>query len=70
MFKKKGVINVAYRQGFLLQRFKKSNKLVKVLQAFEVSKSMVYFKMKLVKILEKYPKMKKSLTFQKLFENE
>lgn len=70
MFKKKGVINVAYRQGFLLQRFKKSNKLVKVLQAFKVSKSMVYFKMKLVKILEKYPKMKKSLTFQKLFENE
>lgn len=70
MFKKKGVINVAYRQGFLLQRFKKSNKLVEMLQAFEVSKSMVYFKMKLVKILEKYPKMKKSLTFQKLFENE
>lgn len=70
MFKKKGVINVAYRQGFLLQRFKKSNKLVKVLQGFEVSKSMVYFKMKLVKILEKYPKMNKSLTFQKLFENK
>ena len=43
MFKKKGVNNVAYRQEFLLQRFKKSNKLVEMLQAFEVSQSMMYF---------------------------
>ena len=49
---------MAYIQGLLFKRFKGSNKFAEMLQEneIEVSKSTVYFKVKLVKILEKYPK--------------
>ena len=62
---------MAYRQGLLLKRFKESNKFVEKLQEINVSRAMVYFKIKL--ILEKYLRLKKSslsINFQKLLEND
>ena len=55
--KKKRILNAAYRKGLLLKNFKNSNKLEQMLQKIEVSKSTVYFKLKLLKLLEKNPKI-------------
>ena len=37
--KKKGILNVVYRQGLLFKRFKESNKFLEMLQEIDVSKS-------------------------------
>ena len=55
--KEKGILNVAYRQGLLFGEFD-SNKFEQMLQEIEVSKLMVYFKVTLVKLLDKHPKIK------------
>lgn len=49
---------MAYRQGKLFIKFKESEKLEEILQEIEVSKSTVGFKVKLVKVLDKYPILK------------
>ena len=67
--KKKGILNVAYRQGLQFKRFKQPNKFVEMLQEIDISKLTVYFKVKLVKILEKYPKLKKSSLSLNFFKN-
>ena len=36
--KKKGILNVAYRQGLLVIKFKESNRFVEMLQEIQVSK--------------------------------
>lgn len=54
----KGMLHVAYRQGLLLKKFNDFNKFEQILMDIEVSKSTVYFKVKLVNLLDKYPKIK------------
>ena len=56
----KVILNVAYRQGLLFKNFKDSNKLGQMLQQSKVSKLTPYFKVKQVKLLDKYPKIKSS----------
>ena len=57
-FQMKGMLHVAYRQGLLLKKFNDSNKFEQILMDIEVSKSTVYFKVKLVNLLDKHPKIK------------
>ena len=42
----------------MFKKFKDSNGFGQILQEIKVSKSTAYFKVKLVKLLDKYPKMK------------
>ena len=58
--KKKGILNVAYRQGLLVIKFKESSRFVEMLQEIQVSKLTVYFKVKQLQVLDKYLKLKKS----------
>ena len=46
---KKGIINAAYRQGCAFKKFKGSGKFVEKVKKIGVSKSTVYFGIKLVK---------------------
>ena len=65
---KKGILNLAYRQGIIFNMFKQSETFVEMLKKIGVTKFTVYFKAKLVNILDKYPKLKKlslSLNFLK-----
>ena len=48
--KKKGNLNLAYKQGLLFEKFKESDKFNEMLRKME--------QVKLVKVLEKYPKLK------------
>lgn len=72
-FQKKCMLNAEHRQGCVFKIFKESNKFVEMVKELEVSKSTIYFKINLVKILGKYPKLKKSslsLTFLKIIQNQ
>ena len=51
VIRSKGVLNDAYKQGLLFKKFKDSNKFEQMFQEIEMSKSTVYFKVKLVKLL-------------------
>lgn len=67
--KKKGILNIAYRQGSLFQQFKEPDKFVEKFNESGVSKSKVYFKIKVVKILEKYPRLKSSSLSLNVFKS-
>ena len=51
--KKKGILNLAYKQGLSFKNFKESNMFKEIPEEIGMSKSTVYFKVKLVKVLEK-----------------
>ena len=59
--KNKGILNLAYKQGLLFIKFKECDKFKEMLKEIRVSKSTIYFKVKLTKLLEKYPKFSKYL---------
>ena len=58
--KKKGILNLAYKQGLLFKKLKELDEFTEMLRDTGISKSTIYFKGKLIKVLEKYPKLKKS----------
>ena len=55
--KKKGIFNLGYKQGVLFWKFKDSDKFREILKDIGMSKSSMHFKLKPVKVLEKYPKL-------------
>lgn len=59
--RKKGTLKVAFRKGRILKHFKESEGFVEIIKKLCVSRSTVYFKINLLKILEKYLKLTKSL---------
>ena len=59
-FEKNNILNVAYRQGTMFKKFKDSNRFLEMLKKIEFSKSIIYFKLKVANILDRYPKLKKS----------
>ena len=59
-FKKKDILNVAYKRGEIFKWFKESSKFVERTNETRASKSTIYFKIKLVEILKKYMGLKKS----------
>lgn len=56
---KKDHISTVYRQGCIFNRFKDSNKFLKIMKKSGISISTIHFKMNLMKILHKFPKLKK-----------
>ena len=48
--KKKGILNLACKQGLLFEKFKKSDKFKEMLSEIRVSKSTMYFKVILIKV--------------------
>lgn len=59
--RKKGTLKVPFRKGRILKHFKESKGFVKIIKKLRVIRSTVYFKINLLKILEKYLKLTKSL---------
>ena len=57
-YKKKRILNLEYKQEVLCNKIKESNRFKKMLKDIGISKSTIYFKVKLVKVLEKYLKFK------------
>ena len=66
--KRKGIVSVAYHQGKVFSRFLEKEKFVRLVADFGVHKGTIIFKIKVLKLLDKYPKLKKSsvtLSFMK-----
>ena len=66
--KRKGIISVAYYQGKVFCRFREKEKFVKLVADFGVHKGTIIFKINVFKLLDKYPKLKRSsvtLSFMK-----
>ena len=53
---KKSILKVTYKQVIVFKKFKASDKFLEMVKEIGLSKSTVYFKIKLAKILDKYPK--------------
>ena len=67
---KKRMLNATLRQGKFLKKFQNSKWSGKIIKELGLSRSTVYFKLNLLKLLDRYPKLKKSsliLNFQKNF---
>ena len=57
---KNNILTLAYQQGMVFQKLKKNNKFVNAVTEFEVSKTIMNFKIDVVNFIDKYPKMRKS----------
>ena len=57
---KNNILTLANQQGMVFQKFKKNNKFVNAVTEFEISKTTMNFKIDVVNIFDKYPKMRKS----------
>ena len=58
---KKGILNVVYIKGFFFKKFKEPTKFVETVTEIDVSKSTISFEINLIKILDKYQKLKNRL---------
>ena len=58
--KEKGIISVAYYQGKVFKRFKEKEKFVKLVSELGIHKTTIIFKVNVVKLCKKYPKLPKS----------
>ena len=64
---KKDILNVAYRQGKIFKKIKVYGKILEMIK--EIGKSTMYLKTKLLKTLDKCPKLKRLYFSLKLFNN-
>ena len=58
--KKKNIIRIAYQQGKLFPKFKEKEKFIKLVKELKVHKITIIFKINIVKLTDKYPKLMKS----------
>ena len=59
------IICIAYHQGKVFRRFKEKEKFIKLVKEFNVHKNTMIFKMNILKLIDKYPKlMKPSVTLR------
>ena len=58
--KRKDIISVAYHQGKVFSRFREKEKFVRLIADFGMHKGTIIFKINVFKLLDKYPKLKKS----------
>ena len=66
--KRKGIIAVAFHQGKVFKRFKEKEKFMQMVKKLKIHKNTIFFKINLVKLIEKHLKLMKSsvtLTFLK-----
>ena len=58
--KNKGIINVAYHQRQVFKRFKEKEKFAKLVSETGFHKTSIIFKINVIKLCKKYPKLLKS----------
>ena len=58
--KKKGIINVAFHQGQIFKRFKEKEKFAKLVSELGIHKTTIIFKINVIKLCKKYPKLLQS----------
>ena len=54
---KKNIIRFAYEQGKIFKKFKENAKFKDLVKQFGINKSTIIFKINIVKLADKYPKM-------------
>ena len=54
---KKNIIFFAYQQGKVFRKFKENGKFNSLIKQFKITKSTIIFKINIVKLVDKYPKM-------------
>ena len=54
---KKNIIFFAYQQGKVFRKFKKNRKFKSFVERFKITKGTIIFKINVVKLTDKYPKM-------------
>ena len=67
--KKKGIINVTYHQGQVFKRFKEKEKFATLVSELGIHKITIIFKINLLKLCKKYPKLLKSSIGLGFFKN-
>ena len=58
--KKKNITSIAYQQGKVFKRFKEEEKFIKLVSEFKLHKSTIIFKINILKLIDKHPKLTKS----------
>ena len=58
--KKRNVVWLAYQQGKVFEKFKESTKFIEMIKQFRVGRSTIIFKINIVKLINKHPKIKNS----------
>ena len=58
--KRKDVIVVAFYQGKIFKRFKEKEKFQEMIGKLKIHKNTIAFKINIFKLIEKYPKLKRS----------
>ena len=66
--KKKRILNLSYKQGFLFKKFKESDRFLEMLKDIGISKSIIYFKLKARKKVRKVKKSQKIFVVVNLYE--
>ena len=56
--KKRNVVWLAYQQGKVFEKFKESTKFIEMIKQFRVGRSTIIFKINIVKLINKHPKIK------------
>ena len=67
--KKKGIINVAYHQGKVFEKYKQKEKFANIVSELRIHKSTIIFEINVFKLCEKYPKLLKSSIGFGFFKN-
>ena len=67
--KKKNIICIAYHQGKLFKRFKEKENFITLVSGFNVHKNTIIFKINIVKLVDKYPKLMKSPVTLRFLKN-
>ena len=67
--KKKGIINVAYHQGKVFEKYKQKEKFANIVSELRIHKSTIIFEINVFKLCEKYPKLLKSSIGLGFFKN-
>ena len=58
--KKKNITSIVYQQGKVFKRFKEEEKFIKLVSEFKLHKSTIIFKINILKLIDKHPKLTKS----------
>ena len=67
--KRQGIFSVAYHQGKVFSRFQEKEKFVRLVADFGVHKGTITFKINVFRLLDKYPRLKKSLVTLSFMKN-
>ena len=69
MGKNRNIIWLAYQQGNVFEKFKENAKFIKMLKQFGISKFTIIFKINMVQLINKQPKIKNSSLSLDFLEN-